>query len=143
GNMPGTQHGTSCQPPIGHPAPRNSLISSISCRTAQSARRLIASGLTSRNRQRAAMCSIPGILDITSDPAALRAQALEQSRLMRHRGPDWSGVYDDARAILVHERLAIVGVDSGAQPLRSADGALALAVNGEIYNHRTLRAEHE
>lgn len=89
------------------------------------------------------MCSILGILDITSDPAALRSQALEQSRLMRHRGPDWSGVYSDEHAILVHERLAIVGVDSGAQPLRSADGTLALAVNGEIYNHRTLRAEHE
>ncbi|MEZ5544717.1 MAG: asparagine synthase B [Lysobacteraceae bacterium] len=89
------------------------------------------------------MCSILGILDLKSDPATLRAQALEQSRLMRHRGPDWSGVYDDERAILVHERLAIVGVDSGAQPLRSPDGALVLAVNGEIYNHRSIRAQHE
>ncbi len=89
------------------------------------------------------MCSILGILDIKTDPVALRAQALEQSRRMRHRGPDWSGVYDDDRAILVHERLAIVGVDSGAQPLRSPDGALVLAVNGEIYNHRELRTELE
>jgi asparagine synthase (glutamine-hydrolysing) len=89
------------------------------------------------------MCSILGILDIKTDPIALRAQALEQSRRMRHRGPDWSGIYDDDRAILVHERLAIVGVDSGAQPLRSPDGALVLAVNGEIYNHRELRAEFE
>ncbi|HET9048332.1 MAG TPA: asparagine synthase B [Chiayiivirga sp.] len=89
------------------------------------------------------MCSILGILDIKTDPVALRAQALEQSRRMRHRGPDWSGIYDDDRAILVHERLAIVGVDSGAQPLRSPDGALVLAVNGEIYNHRELRAEFE
>jgi len=89
------------------------------------------------------MCSILGILDIKTDPVALRRQALEQSRRMRHRGPDWSGIYDDARAILVHERLAIVGVDSGAQPLRSIDGGLVLAVNGEIYNHRALRAQHE
>lgn len=58
------------------------------------------------------MCSILGILDLKSDPVALRAQALEQSRRMRHRGPDWSGIYDDEYAILVHERLAIVGVDS-------------------------------
>lgn len=89
------------------------------------------------------MCSILGILDIKTDAHALRTQALEQSRRMRHRGPDWSGIYDDDRAILVHERLAIVGVDSGAQPLRSPDGRLVLAVNGEIYNHRPLRAELE
>lgn len=89
------------------------------------------------------MCSILGILDLKSDPVTLRAQALEQSRRMRHRGPDWSGIYDDARAILVHERLAIVGVDSGAQPLRSPDGSLVLAVNGEIYNHRALRQQYE
>lgn len=89
------------------------------------------------------MCSILGILDIKTDALALRTQALEQSRLMRHRGPDWSGIYDDERAILVHERLAIVGVDSGAQPLRSPDGSLVLAVNGEIYNHRALRGEFE
>ncbi|HEX5757050.1 MAG TPA: asparagine synthase B, partial [Arenimonas sp.] len=73
--------------------------------------------------------------------AALRPQALQQSARQRHRGPDWSGVYLDGNALLVHERLAIVGIQSGAQPLRSADGELALAVNGEIYNHRELRAE--
>ncbi len=89
------------------------------------------------------MCSILGILDLKSDPASLRAQALDLSRRMRHRGPDWSGVYANSNAILVHERLAIVGVDSGAQPLLSADGEMALAVNGEIYNHRALRAELE
>lgn len=89
------------------------------------------------------MCSILGILDLKSDPAALRAQALDLSRRMRHRGPDWSGVYANSNAILVHERLAIVGVDSGAQPLLSPDGKLALAVNGEIYNHRALRARFE
>lgn len=89
------------------------------------------------------MCSILGILDLRSDPAALRTQALDLSRRMRHRGPDWSGVYANERAILVHERLAIVGVDSGAQPLLSPDGTQALAVNGEIYNHRQLHAALE
>jgi asparagine synthase (glutamine-hydrolysing) len=89
------------------------------------------------------MCSILGILDLRSDPAALRVQALDLSRRMRHRGPDWSGVYANERAILVHERLAIVGVDSGAQPLLSPEGSQALAVNGEIYNHRQLRAALE
>jgi len=92
------------------------------------------------------MCSILGIFDLDQrgDLAALRPQAMAQSQRQRHRGPDWSGVYVDDRALLVHERLAIVGVSSGAQPLRSADGGLALAVNGEIYNHRELRHElHE
>jgi asparagine synthase (glutamine-hydrolysing) len=74
------------------------------------------------------------------DLAALRRQALELSQRQRHRGPDWSGVFVDAGVILVHERLAIVDPASGAQPLRSRDGALALAVNGEIYNHQELRA---
>jgi len=91
------------------------------------------------------MCSILGIFPIAAggDLAALRQQALAQSARQRHRGPDWSGVYADpeGRALLVHERLAIVGVTSGAQPLRSADGRLALAVNGEIYNHLDLREE--
>ncbi|MCK7594346.1 asparagine synthase B [Pseudomarimonas salicorniae] len=89
------------------------------------------------------MCSILGILSLKSDPLALRAQALDLSRRMRHRGPDWSGIYSDERAILAHERLAIVGVDSGAQPLRTPDEAQVLAVNGEIYNHRALRARFE
>ncbi len=89
------------------------------------------------------MCSILGIFDIAPgvDLASLRQQALGQSQRQRHRGPDWSGVYGDSDALLVHERLAIVGLSSGAQPLRSADGGLALAVNGEIYNHRELRKE--
>src|SRR5256714_11303324 len=89
------------------------------------------------------MCSILGIFDIAAgaDLRALRSQALAQSARQRHRGPDWSGVYADERALLLHERLAIVDVSAGAQPLRSADGALALAVNGEIYNHREIRRE--
>ncbi len=89
------------------------------------------------------MCSILAILDLRSDPVALRTQALDLSRRMRHRGPDWSGVWANERAILVHERLAIVGVDSGAQPLLSPDGQQVLAVNGEIYNHRALRDPRE
>ena len=88
------------------------------------------------------MCSIFGMFDLQpgDDLAALRRQALELSQRQRHRGPDWSGVFVDAGVILVHERLAIVDPASGAQPLRSRDGTLALAVNGEIYNHRELGA---
>ena len=87
------------------------------------------------------MCAIFGMFDLApgDDLAALRRQALELSQRQRHRGPDWSGVFVDAGVILVHERLAIVDPASGAQPLRSRDGALALAVNGEIYNHAELR----
>lgn len=85
------------------------------------------------------MCSILALLDVAGDVSVARSSALEQSRLMRHRGPDWSGIYSDSRHVLAHERLAIVGVEDGAQPLRSADGRFALAVNGEIYNHGTLR----
>lgn len=86
------------------------------------------------------MCSILGIFGMQAgdDLPALRRLALELSQRQRHRGPDWSGVYMDEGAILVHERLAIVDPAGGSQPLRSADGALVLAVNGEIYNHREL-----
>ncbi|CAD1789995.1 asparagine synthetase B [Xanthomonas arboricola pv. juglandis] len=89
------------------------------------------------------MCSIFGIFGLQpgDDLQALRRQALECSQRQRHRGPDWSGVYVDTGAILVHERLAIVDPAGGSQPLLSDDGALALAVNGEIYNHRELRQE--
>ena len=84
------------------------------------------------------MCSILGILDLKTNPQDLRRLALELSRRQRHRGPDWSGVYSNERAILAHERLAIVDVDNGAQPLLNAAGTCALAVNGEIYNHQEL-----
>ncbi|MBN2614554.1 MAG: asparagine synthase B [Bacteroidales bacterium] len=84
------------------------------------------------------MCSILGIMDVTTGTASIREEALEMSKTMQHRGPDWSGIYVNDRAILVHERLSIVDVEHGAQPLMSADGRLALAVNGEIYNHREL-----
>ncbi len=88
------------------------------------------------------MCSIFGILDIKSDATALRPLALEMSKKLRHRGPDWSGIYASDKAILAHERLAIVGVNSGAQPLISPDKKLILAVNGEIYNHKEIREKY-
>ena len=84
------------------------------------------------------MCSIFGILDIKSDANVLRTNALEMSKTMRHRGPDWSGIYSSNNAILVHERLAIVDLNSGEQPLYNADKTHILAVNGEIYNHKEL-----
>ncbi len=89
------------------------------------------------------MCSIFGIFGLQpgDDLQALRRQALDCSQRQRHRGPDWSGVYVDDGAILVHERLAIVDPAGGSQPLLSEDGQLALAVNGEIYNHRELKQQ--
>ncbi|MEJ7745394.1 MAG: asparagine synthase B [Luteimonas sp.] len=89
------------------------------------------------------MCSILGIFGLQpgDDLNFLRRQALERSQRQRHRGPDWSGVHVDDGAILVHERLAIVDPAGGSQPLRSADGELVLAVNGEIYNHRDLEKD--
>jgi len=87
------------------------------------------------------MCSVFGVLDIKTDPQQLREVALKMSKTMRHRGPDWSGIYSSEKAILVHERLAIVDLNSGAQPLYNQDKTQALAVNGEIYNHKELRAE--
>ena len=86
------------------------------------------------------MCGFVAVLDQAGDVTALRPQVLAQARALRHRGPDWSGVHADTHAILAHERLAVVGLTSGAQPLCSADDAQVLAVNGEIYNHRELHA---
>jgi asparagine synthase (glutamine-hydrolysing) len=86
------------------------------------------------------MCSILAILENHGDPGELRERALRLSRLQRHRGPDWSGIYSAPGVVLAHERLSIVGVESGAQPLYGHDGQHVLAVNGEIYNHRALRA---
>ena len=87
------------------------------------------------------MCSILGILDIKSDVTELRKQALVMSKKQRHRGPDWSGIFANDKVILAHERLAIVDMENGAQPLYSHDKNLALAVNGEIYNHEELEAK--
>lgn len=88
------------------------------------------------------MCSIFGVFDIKTDAVELRKKALELSRLMRHRGPDWSGIYASDNAILAHERLSIVDVNAGAQPLYNQQKTHVLAVNGEIYNHQALRAEY-
>lgn len=85
------------------------------------------------------MCGIVGIFDLKKNASELRGQALSMSRKQRHRGPDWSGIFVDDKAILAHERLSIVDPTSGKQPLFSEDGKLALAVNGEIYNHRELK----
>ncbi len=87
------------------------------------------------------MCSIFGVLELRQDPDTVRKMAIRQSRLLRHRGPDWSGVYAHQKVVLAHERLSIVDVNTGAQPLFSATGTQVLAVNGEIYNHRELRSE--
>jgi asparagine synthase (glutamine-hydrolysing) len=89
------------------------------------------------------MCSILGIFDTGpgADLQPLRPLAIALSARQRHRGPDWSGVYTHPNAVLVHERLAIVDPAGGAQPLLSGDGRLALAVNGEIYNHRELERD--
>ncbi len=85
------------------------------------------------------MCGFFCVFDPSGAAESLRPMALRQARLLRHRGPDWSGVYADDRAVLAHERLAIVDVLHGAQPLLSTDETQVLAVNGEIYNHRELR----
>ncbi|KAL4956586.1 hypothetical protein BDW69DRAFT_158341 [Aspergillus filifer] len=73
------------------------------------------------------------------DVQAFKPTALRMAKAVRHRGPDWSGSFIADKTILCHERLCIVGVDSGAQPLVNDNESLALAVNGEIYNHRILR----
>ena len=85
------------------------------------------------------MCGIVGIFDIREQSPELRKKALRMSQKIRHRGPDWSGIYCGDHAILCHERLSIVDPQSGKQPLYSPDGKQVLAVNGEIYNHQDIR----
>jgi len=87
------------------------------------------------------MCGIVAVFGVNQSTDQLRHQVLEMSKKVRHRGPDWSGIYDAEKAILAHERLAIVDPVSGGQPLVSKDGNLILAVNGEIYNHQAIRKE--
>ena len=87
------------------------------------------------------MCGIVGIFDIKEQSRELRKKALRMSQKIRHRGPDWSGIYCGSHAILCHERLSIVDPQSGKQPLYSPDGKQVLAVNGEIYNHQQIRQE--
>ena len=85
------------------------------------------------------MCGIVCAFDLKQKSEVLRHQILEMSKTIRHRGPDWSGIFDNEKAVMAHERLAIVDPASGKQPLYSPDGQLVLAANGEIYNHRELR----
>lgn len=88
------------------------------------------------------MCGFVGAFDLIQDISVLRGQVLRMAKKIRHRGPDWSGIYCGEKSILAHERLSIVGVDSGKQPLYSKDGNLVLAVNGEIYNHKEIRSRY-
>ena len=87
------------------------------------------------------MCGIVCLFDAKQKTEILRPQVLEMSKKIRHRGPDWSGVFQNEKVIFSHERLAIVDPTSGKQPLFSKDKKIVLAVNGEIYNHRELRKE--
>jgi asparagine synthase (glutamine-hydrolysing) len=89
------------------------------------------------------MCGIVGVFDLKVNYMDLRAGILKMSKKVRHRGPDWSGIFYCENAILAHERLSIVDPQSGKQPLYSKDGNLILAVNGEIYNHQSIRSRYE
>lgn len=73
----------------------------------------------------------------------IASQGIGNVKKIRHRGPDWSGIYCGKSAILAHERLSIVDPESGGQPLFSPDRKQILAVNGEIYNHRDIRQRYE
>ncbi len=88
------------------------------------------------------MCGISAIFNIKADPGQFRGTALSMSRKIRHRGPDWSGIYIGKSAVLAHERLSIVDPASGGQPLFSPDRKQVLAVNGEIYNHLDIRGRY-
>ena len=88
------------------------------------------------------MCGIVAILNVKEQTHELRDKALKMSQKIRHRGPDWSGIYCGGSAILAHERLSIVDPESGGQPLFSPDRKQVLAVNGEIYNHQEIRRRY-
>lgn len=87
------------------------------------------------------MCGFVGAFDLAKDKdiSGLRAQILKMAKKIRHRGPDWSGIFCNKNVILAHERLSIVDIESGKQPQYSKDNNLVLAVNGEIYNHKEIR----
>lgn len=89
------------------------------------------------------MCGIVCAFNLKQKTEILRPQVLEMSKKIRHRGPDWSGIFSNDKAIMAHERLAIVDPASGKQPLFSKDRTLVLAANGEIYNHRELRKQFD
>lgn len=88
------------------------------------------------------MCGIVSIFNIKKQTKELRDKALAMAKKIRHRGPDWSGIYCGDTAILAHERLSIVDPQSGKQPLFSLDHKQILAVNGEIYNHQDIRKRY-
>ena len=89
------------------------------------------------------MCGIVCAFELSHPSAFLRQQVLAMSGKIRHRGPDWSGIYCGEEAVMAHERLSIVDPASGGQPLYSSDRRMVLAVNGEIYNHQELRRPYE
>ena len=89
------------------------------------------------------MCGIVCAFDLKQSSEQLRPQILEMSKSIRHRGPDWSGIFSNENALMGHERLAIVDPTSGNQPLYSEDGRYVLAANGEIYNHAELKKQFE
>ena len=89
------------------------------------------------------MCGIVCAFELKQPAEILRPQLLSMSKTLRHRGPDWNGIFDHPKAVMAHERLAIVDPSSGKQPLLSADGKLVLAANGEIYNHQIIRKRFE
>ena len=89
------------------------------------------------------MCGIVCAFDLKQSSEQLRPQILEMSKSIRHRGPDWSGIFSNDNALMGHERLAIVDPTSGNQPLYSEDGRYVLAANGEIYNHAELKKQFE
>lgn len=89
------------------------------------------------------MCGITAVFDLKGNHTELRSTILKMSKRVRHRGPDWSGIYFCDKAILAHERLSIVDPESGKQPLCSKDGNLILTINGEIYNHQEIRKKYE
>ena len=89
------------------------------------------------------MCGIVCAFELKQSSEELRIQVLGMSKSIRHRGPDWSGIFSNDKAVMAHERLAIVDPTSGKQPLLSSDGRYILAANGEIYNHKELRAQFE
>lgn len=88
------------------------------------------------------MCGFTGAFELKQSAQELRPQVLKMAKKLRHRGPDWSGIYCGEKAILAHERLSIVDPMSGSQPLYSPDGSCVLAVNGEIYNHLEIRERY-
>jgi asparagine synthase (glutamine-hydrolysing) len=88
------------------------------------------------------MCGIACVFDLKAGNGSLKPEILKMSKKLRHRGPDWSGIFCSDRAILAHERLSIVDPQSGGQPLTSSDGNLILSINGEIYNHQEIRQRY-